>query len=163
MRKSISRCVFFTLFLLLITLPPASARAAEKFYVIDGDTFAWNGKTYRLWGIDAPEKSQSCRLGALEYLCGDKSRTYLQKLIDPTKLHCKAKPRAKKETRLVAQCSVAGKDLAQLMVLAGWAIDYRHFSGGLYATAEKVARDDQRGLWAGTFQNPRDWRKSHSQ
>ncbi len=163
MRKSISRSLFYILFLLLVALPLASADATEKLYVIDGDTFSWNGKTYRLWGIDAPEKSQSCRLGAREYPCGDRSKTYLQELIDPAQLRCKAKPRAKKETRIVAQCSVAGKDLAQLMVLAGWAIDYRHFSGGLYAAAEKIARDDQRGLWAGTFQNPKDWRKSHSQ
>jgi len=61
--KHIRLIVFYTLFTLLMALPSGMACAADKIYVIDGDTFSWNGRTYRLWGIDAPEQKQSCRRG----------------------------------------------------------------------------------------------------
>lgn len=42
------------------------------------------------------------------------ARSYLRSLIDPAILACEIKPRAKKETRIVALCQVDGEDLAQL-------------------------------------------------
>jgi endonuclease YncB( thermonuclease family) len=146
-------------------LPPAllsSPAAAGQFYVIDGDTFFLNGRTYRLWGIDAPEKEQACRRDSHGYQCGIESRSYLRSLIeDPTKISCERRPRAKKETRIVALCRANGEDLAQLMVSAGWAINYAFFSKGYYAAAEKDARVAKRGLWAGEFQAPQAWRRQN--
>lgn len=143
--------------------PFISVAAADQFYVIDGDTFSLNGRTYRLWGIDAPEREQSCRRDSRDYQCGIESRTYLRSLIgDPTKISCERRLRAKKETRTVALCRVNGEDLAQLMVSAGWAVDYKFFSKGYYAAAEAGARAAGRGLWAGEFQSPQAWRKAHS-
>lgn len=143
--KHIRLIFFYTLFTLLTALPSGMARA-DQLYVIDGDTFSWNGKTYRLWGIDAPEKDQSCRRPE-DYQCGATARSYLRSLIDPATLACEIKSRAKKETRIVALCRVDGEDLAQLMVSAGWAIDYKFFSKGYYAAAEADARSARRGLW----------------
>lgn len=158
--KNIRLIVFYIFFTLLAVLSSGIARA-DKLYVIDGDTFSWNGQTYRLWGVDAPEKRQSCRQGAEDYQCGAAARSYLRSLIDPATLACEIKPRAKKETRLVALCQVNGKDLAQLMVSAGWAVDYKFFSQGYYAGAEATARAAKRGLWAGEFQQPQAWRKAN--
>lgn len=141
-------------------LPFENARAAD-FYVIDGDTFFLKGKTYRLWGVDAPEKNQFCRLESLDYRCGAKARDYLKSLITPAAIKCETKPRSKKETRTVALCRVNGEDLAQLMVSAGWAVDYKFFSKGYYAATEADARAARRGLWAGEFQQPRAWRKAN--
>ncbi len=121
--KHIRLIVFYTLFTLLMALPSGMACAADKIYVIDGDTFSWNGRTYRLWGIDAPEQKQSCRRVPEDYQCGATARSYLRSLIDPATLACETKPRAKKETRIVALCRVGGEDLARLMVSAGWAVD----------------------------------------
>lgn len=132
---------------------------ADQLYVIDGDTFSWNGQTYRLWGIDAPEKDQSCRWPE-DYQCGATAWSYLRSLIDPAILACEIKPRAKKETRIVALCRVDDEYLAQLMVSAGWAVDYKFFSKGYYAAAD--ARAARRGLWAGEFQQPQAWRQANS-
>ncbi|PJB72102.1 MAG: hypothetical protein CO093_03715 [Alphaproteobacteria bacterium CG_4_9_14_3_um_filter_47_13] len=82
--KHIRLIFFYTLFTLLTALPPGMVGAADnKIYVIDGDTFSWNGLTYRLWGIDAPEKNQPCRRGPEDYQCGVVARSYLRSLIDP--------------------------------------------------------------------------------
>ena len=158
--KHIRLIVFYTLFTLLTALPPGMAYA-DKIYVIDGDTFSWNGQTYRLWGIDAPEQKQSCRRGPENYQCGAMARSYLRSLIDPATLACEIKPRAKKETRIVALCRVNDEDLAQLMVSAGWAVDYKFFSKGYYSVVEADARAARRGLWAGEFQQPQAWRKAN--
>jgi endonuclease YncB( thermonuclease family) len=45
------------------------------------------------------------------------------------------------------------------MVRLGWAMDYRHYSHGLYAAEEAEARREKRGLWAGEFMPPWQWRK----
>lgn len=153
--------ILYILFLGIFTALPFENARAGDFYVIDGDTFFIKGRTYRLWGIDAPEKDQFCRLESLDYHCGAEARDYLKSLIISGEIKCEAKPRSKKETRIVALCRVNGEDLAQLMVSAGWAIDYKFFSKGYYARDEKAAREDKRGLWAGDFEPPREWRKVH--
>jgi hypothetical protein len=46
------------------------------------------------------------------------------------------------------------------MVAEGWAIAYRHYSRDYVAT-ENVARAARKGLWNGTFENPRAVRDRH--
>lgn len=137
------------------------AAASTKLYVKDGDSFVLGTREIRLWGIDAVELHQFCWQDGREYPCGRQAREYLVSLIDPDELQCQEKPRAKSETRTVAQCFVAGDDLADLMVRGGWAIDYRYFSHGFYAAAQDQAQIGKRGIWGGTFQTPREWRKSN--
>ena len=159
MRNCISLISIFTLFMLGAPALNWAQSQGQEIKVFDGDTFSVSGEVIRLWGIDAPEHKQPCWRGSVEYACGVEARSYLQSLIDPATLTCEIKPRAKKETRTVALCRVKGKDLAQMMVRAGWALDYRQFSQGAYAPDEAEARTNKRGLWAGEFQSPRDWRR----
>ena len=51
------------------------------------------------------------------------------------------------------------RDLAYQVVLAGLALDYRRYSGGHYEAPEHRARILKRGIWAGTFVAPWDWRQ----
>lgn len=135
--------------------------ADTKLYVKDGDSFVFGAQEIRLWGIDAVELHQFCLKDGLEYPCGRRAREYLVSLIDPDELRCEEKPRVKSETRIVAQCFVAAGDLADLIVRAGWAIDYEYFSHGFYKAAQNQAQIGKKGLWAGTFQTPREWRKTN--
>jgi endonuclease YncB( thermonuclease family) len=63
--------------------------------------------------------------------------------------------------RKVALCRVAGSDLSEGMVRAGHALELRNHSRGRYSAAEREARDARRGIWAGSFERPSEWRRQH--
>src|SRR5262249_19636035 len=63
--------------------------------------------------------------------------------------------------RMIATCTVGGRDMAEAMVRAGWALDVARYSGGRYAAAEAEARAAKRGIWEGSFAAPASWRREH--
>ena len=145
----------------LLWFPAIAGAMSQKLILHDGDSFSLSGEEIRLWGIDAPEFFQTCRDPAgKEYPCGRQAKEYLQGLIEQHAVRCESTTRAKNETRIVARCFIGADDLGQQMVRGGWAVEYRYFSKGAYTAAELEAKNSHRGLWAGTFQNPRDWRKT---
>ena len=153
---------FFWLVPALLWFPVfAFAEPEQVVKLRDGDSFVLNGEDIRLWGIDAPEFFQTCfDQRGQNYSCGRRSKDYLQDLIGNRAIRCEATARAKNETRTVARCFVGGEDLGQLMVRRGWALEYKYFSKGAYTNDELEAKKSKLGLWSGTFQNPRDWRKA---
>lgn len=157
------RSLSIFLLIFLIGLSPAPGFSAEKkqgnIYVVDGDTFHINGQKIRIWGIDAVELHQTCLKSGQSYECGKSARLYLQSVIGNSVPVCIAQPKSSKETRTVASCQVDGKDIGREMVKAGWALDYKHFSKGKYSAEERDARENRRGIWAGEFENPYQWRK----
>ena len=63
--------------------------------------------------------------------------------------------------RDVAACTVNGRDLSEAMVRSGHALELARHSRGRYAAAEREARNARRGLWAGDFERPSQWRQAH--
>ena len=65
--------------------------------------------------------------------------------------------------RPVAVCRVEGEGatLNEQMVRSGLAVAYRAFSSD-YVPAEDEARIARRGLWAGTFERPDEYRVAHA-
>jgi endonuclease YncB( thermonuclease family) len=116
--------------------------AAPATHIIDGDTLTLGNEQVRLWGIDAPEGRQVCQDAAGHgFRCGDVAREHLIALIGGRSVDCRRRDRDG-YGRMVAQCNVAGRDLGEAMVRAGWAVEYRQFSqGGSRATStQKAAR-----------------------
>lgn len=133
-----------------------------KPQVIDGDSlrFSGNGEV-RLVGIDAPEGRQFCTRSGREYACGREATRALQNLIGRAKVVCDSQRRDQHD-RALATCwtgAAAGEGLNinRDMVVRGWAVAF----GGRYRNEERRARDERRGLWAGTFERPGDWRRSN--
>ena len=137
--------------------------------VVDGDTIRVEGRTFRLWGIDAPELIQACQRDGQNYACGREAAAYLRSLVAPggapvesanvlgaAQVICQ--PRASDQYgRTVALCTLGDRDLGAEMVRAGWALVFtRH--GTDYANEEEDARTNLRGLWVGSFEAPWDWR-----
>jgi len=59
-------------------------------------------------------------------------------------------------------CKLAdGRDIGAEMVGAGFALAYRQYGGKLYNALEAEAKAAKRGLWAGEFTPPWEWRKGH--
>ena len=147
--------------LLLITLALAwPSYAGQAVRVIDGDGIELDGVSIRLWGVDAVEKRQSCTRNGASYPCGQDARTALQQLVEGKTIICDDRGKDRYR-RTVARCVAGGVDLGGEMVRLGWALDFKRYSKGHYAALQAEAKAARRGLWDGTFELPKAWRKAH--
>jgi len=125
--------------------------------VIDGDTIEIRGQRIRLDAIDAPESSQLCLDAAgKRYRCGQKSAFALADMIGRSVVSCQPKGRDRYR-RVVAVCFKGATSVNAWMVAQGWAVAFRKY-GIDYIGEEDTARFARRGIWAGSFQMPWDWR-----
>lgn len=135
--------------------PASTGRAAVK----DADSIVINGREFRLWGIDAPERDQTCRRDRRSWECGAQAIQALERLIGRNTVICRTLE-LDRFRREVALCYLGGEEINRWMVANGWAIAYRRFSEA-YVPEEDEARAARRGLWSGTFVAPSDWRQGH--
>ena len=139
--------------------PPAQAEIAGPPKIIDGDTIEVQGAAVRLYGIDAPELGQTCRIGQQAYDCGKIARTALLDLTAGVSVTCKLAPPDPASTAegRPGRCYAEGYDLSEGMAYTGWALALRQVSER-YTAFEDGARAAGRGLWRGEFVTPWDWR-----
>lgn len=125
-------------------------------WVIDGDTIDIHGTRIRLFGIDAPERKQSCERAGHDWRCGETAKYALIHFINHRSVSCEPRD-MDRYGRTVAVCFLNGRDINGWMVTQGWAVAYRHYSRD-YVRAEDGARIHHRGIWASHFELPWDWR-----
>jgi endonuclease YncB( thermonuclease family) len=130
-------------------------RLGGSFRVVDGDSLDLDGRKLRLRAIDAPELAQTCFRGGRAWPCGAEARDALRKLIAQRGVICSG-GREDKYRRLLVDCDAAGEDVNAAMVRSGMAVAF-----GGFRTEEEDARQARRGVWAGEFERPADWRKGH--
>lgn len=128
-----------------------------RFFVIDGDTLSKGEERFRLLGIDAPELSQTCRRGTDTWPCGEEARRVLQRLVASGNFSCSGSSRDR-YTRLLVYCSAGDRDVSSEMVASGFAVASGYFQ---FAGEQATARREARGIWAGEFEKPSDWRREH--
>ena len=141
--------------------PPALAEVTGPPKVVDGDTVEVQGTVIRLYGIDAPEFGQTCRIGEHAYDCGRIARTALLDLTAGVTVSCKLAPASPEDSDAdgrIGRCSADGYDLSEGMAYTGWALASRTVSER-YVAFEERARAAGRGLWKGQFVAPWDWRE----
>lgn len=128
--------------------------------ITDGDTLRVNGTKVRLFGIDAPERHQSCQSSdGLAYACGVEATKALADFLGGREVDCRVVD-IDRYGRSVAVCQVGGTDIGGWLVSNGWAVAYRRYSVD-YVDEEQVARQAKAGLWSGMFDNPWEWRKNN--
>ncbi|MDJ1159797.1 thermonuclease family protein [Chelatococcus sp. SYSU_G07232] len=128
---------------------------AGRGEAIDGDSLRLGGRELRLDGIDAPELHQLCEREGHPYECGRLARRVLAERLARGSVSCDVVG-DDRYGRGLARCKAEGKDLNAALVREGIALAY-----GAYANEEAEARSARRGLWAGSFERPADWRRRH--
>ena len=145
---------------------PVPAEAVPLVQVIDGDSLSVRQggavQTIRLRGLDAVEYRQRCiRADGSGWACGQAARSALAGLAGRGPLFCSF---AAKDNygRTLAACRTRpapeGVDLAAEMIRLGWAVA----TDDALLPEEGEAERARRGIWAGDFARPADWRAAHA-
>ena len=135
----------------------AASDLAGRASIIDGDTLEIHGQRIRLFGIDAPEASQTCTIGGRSYRCGQEAALALFEFIGQRPVACVQRD-VDRYGRIVAVCRLGGEDVGAWMVSRGWALAHDRYSR-TYDDEELTARANKRGIWRGTFMRPWLWRQ----
>lgn len=144
------------IFLGLEKLPVLADPYVGTASVIDGDTLEIQGQRFRLFGIDAPEGQQLCKRNGENYRCGKESAFALADMIDRQTVTCE-KQDVDTYHRIVAICYAGKVEINRWMVANGYALAYRHYSDR-YVSDEINAKAAKRGIWAGSFEKPWNYR-----
>jgi endonuclease YncB( thermonuclease family) len=121
--------------------------------VVDGDSIELNGKTYRLYGIDAPDDGQICPDG---WPAAYEAEAYLGQLIGGKTVTCMpiGLPQ-RNETDAI--CRADGVDVGAAMVTGGMAYAFVPYSVR-YLTQEDAAASANRGVHRHKCLAPWTWR-----
>lgn len=131
-------------------------RISGRAKVTDGDSLEIGTTRLRLFGVDAVEGRQSCTRDGRAWPCGNEAARKLRGLIGDRTVNC-TKRDVDNYGRTVAVCRSGAADLGAEMVRAGFATAYRRYSND-YVDEENEARSARRGIWAGEFTNPEEYR-----
>jgi endonuclease YncB( thermonuclease family) len=146
-------------FILLAGPAFAAEPIVGRASVTDGDTVVIRGTRIRLYGIDTPESAQLCQDAAgKSYRCGQVAALALADKIGEANISCESRD-TDRYGRTVAVCRKGNEDLNAWLVSQGYATAYQRYSRD-YVQTETTARSQKRGLWAGTFDQPSDWRRA---
>ena len=135
--------------------PPIEPPVAAQVRVIDADTVDIDGTRYRLFGIDAPESSQTCRAWGRTWDCGAAATEAL--MSRAAGMSCSGSD-TDRYGRVIGVCSSGGEDLNAWLVANGWALAYRQYAED-YVSQEEQARSSKRGIHRGEFIDPWNWRR----
>jgi endonuclease YncB( thermonuclease family) len=152
----LTAALFLLLAFLVVRFDERDRRSEAGMAIVnDGDTITLGHTRIRLRGIDAPEYTQLCSRDGGDYACGKLARQALASLIAGRPVSCDGS-RLDRYGRLLGDCRVGDLDLNRRLVSDGWAVAY-----GGFEREEAAARAGRRGIWAGGFERPQDWRRQH--
>lgn len=126
--------------------------------IIDGDSIEMHGRNLRLHGVDAPESAQNCERDGLAWRCGQQAAFALADFIGEGVVSCDQLD-TDFYKRPVVRCFLGQRDINAWLVSEGWAVAFRRYSLD-YIAQEDAARLAKRGIWAGNFEYPEDYRRS---
>jgi endonuclease YncB( thermonuclease family) len=114
--------------------------------VIDADVLKFGTQRVILWGLDAPEKNQTCQLNGQLWGCYDAAFRYLQLLAGRGEVTCTYKSDPDPFGRRFGVCESGGEDLNAEMIRAGMALAFGEQSDD-YDAAMADAITSAVGLW----------------
>jgi len=130
--------------------------------VIDADTIEIDGKRHRLYGVDAMEIDQICRRDGAAWPCGREAAAALTKFLDGRTVNCDVWQKKTRDAygRFISICYAGSDNLSVWVANEGWAIADRDANRLYnYTSQESMAKFLRKGIWAGTFDPPAEWRR----
>jgi endonuclease YncB( thermonuclease family) len=154
---------------MLLALPaPLAAETAPEIVqgearVIDADILIVAARRIILWGLDAPERAQTCNLNGKEWGCYDVAKRTLEALAGRGPIECVLTGEPDAFGRRYGVCTYNGEDLNAQMVLKGAALAFSEQTPD-YEPLQLQAITDGVGLWqaGAVFEEPWAWRRSHT-
>jgi endonuclease YncB( thermonuclease family) len=137
-------------------VPYVASDIAGYAHIVDGDTLDVAGTRIRLEGIDAPESSQTCAVNTRSYACGELATQALAGLVRGHLVRCEPSG-LDRYGRTLARCRLDDGNMVINSWLVRQGLALSHYTLD-YVADEFSARIAGRGLWAGTFQSPWDYR-----
>ncbi len=137
-----------------VTLPGRSTVIEGRAQAVAGDALRMNGITYKLTGVEAPERGQACmRPGKRRWRCGEAAQAALERLVRGKTTACTASGSPDAAGRAMATCLVDARDVAADLVRDGHVFATVSMFGG-YSSLESEARQKKTGLWNGEAERP---------
>ncbi len=129
--------------------------------VISGDTLTLNNNVIKLFGVAAPDISQTCADGSGRgYKCGQQAISWLSGWLGDNEVKCHILSEDERGV-LIGVCMLGPYDIGAALINSGWAVaDVRQTQ--IYIPYQNQAVSNRRGLWKGKFYMPWDWKKIQS-
>jgi endonuclease YncB( thermonuclease family) len=124
--------------------------------VIDGDTLEIDGKAVQLFGIDAPELSQSCQHDGEPWTCGLDAAYSLHKVITLAE----HRPTCEPQDGPAMICFADERNLSFALLEQGYAVALKD-APREYQEKVRQARFGNLGIWRGSFEPPDAWRSKY--
>ena len=156
MRITVVIRVYFVAYLIGCTPAAAEPTVSGIGRAKDGDSLMVGSTEVRLFGVDAPEFDQTCNRNGQSWSCGSAAAEQLMRLVTGKDVRCTSMG-LDQHGRTLGRCTIGTTDINRTMVATGYAVAYRHYSSD-YVSAEQSAKAYKRGLWAGTFEMPSQYR-----
>ncbi len=116
----------------------------------------------KLYGIDAPDPSQTCLDKRGEtYECGRESKKMLERLVLGKNIQCQTVG-GDYSGNYIATCTINDFDVGASMITVGWAVADRQVTQ-VYIPYEDEAHKKHQGLWSGKFVAPWEARAQYRQ
>jgi endonuclease YncB( thermonuclease family) len=125
--------------------------------IVDGVTLWVGSKEVRIFGVDAPETSQRCRLPKGTWDCATAATNALASMTQDKVVHCVGNE-VDQYGRLIAKCSTDQvPDIGAKLVASGLAWAFTRYST-VYSELEKSPRAKRIGIWQSKTQPPWEYR-----
>ena len=126
--------------------------------VVSGDILTLNNRVVKLFGVAAPDISQTCAdASGRGYKCGQQAIAWLSSWLADNEIKCHVLGQDDRGV-LTAVCMLGPYDIGAALINAGWAVaDTRQTQ--VYVPYQNQALTNKRGLWQGEFYMPWDWEK----
>lgn len=144
------KSTILSIFIICLTSIPATAEDQQvisgEAEVMDADVIRIGNQRVILWGLDAPERNQSCYRNGERWGCADAAKRVLELLAGRGEVTCYLTGEPDPFNRRYGVCESGGDQINDLMVRRGMAMAYTEQTDD-FVEAQMEAITEERGLW----------------